>query len=148
MTSAERSELEGRAKRCVQRGELKEALEIYRALSLSFPEDAALARRIENLEENLQPAELLNAKASFTPEPQLEDRSEAPEAEGERLFAVGDLAGAMAAYRRALKEKPDSELIRERLEELFRLARARALPEDPPELLHALLERIAARRRV
>ncbi|WP_343213342.1 hypothetical protein [Archangium violaceum] len=80
-----------------------------------------------------------------------------PVAEGERLFALGDYVAAAAAYRRALQERPDSELIRERLEELYRLARTlpvrpsptdRKLPRQVEPLLLALLDRVAARRRL
>lgn len=160
MTPAERTELETRADRCVRRGELSEALALYRSLCAAFPDEASLRQRLRNVEESLQPAELLSAKSNFAPEPTHAPASGhkkvGPEQEGERLFALGDFTGAMAAYRRALKEKPDSELISERLEELYRLARSAprhsptdsALPRDPQKLLSALLDRIASRRRI
>ncbi|NMO23203.1 tetratricopeptide repeat protein, partial [Pyxidicoccus fallax] len=79
-----------------------------------------------------------------------------PAQEGERLFALGDYAGAAAAYRRALQERPDSELLKERLIELYRLAREmplhsptdKALPKETAPRLQALLDRVAARRRL
>jgi hypothetical protein len=105
----------------------------------------------------LQPEELqaLSAIAPPLDEEPIPQGPSSPVAEGERLFALGDYAGAAAAYRRALHERPNSELIRERLEEIFRLARAlpahsptdRKLPRQPEPLLNALLDRLAARRR-
>ncbi len=160
MTPAERSELEARAERCIRRGELSDAVGLYRALCAAHPEDLSLERRLQNLEESLEPGELLKVKgmspAAAPASAPSGPGKVGPEQEGERLFALGDYSGAMAAYRRALKEKPESELIRERLEELYRLARAapahsptgRTLPENPESLLSALLDRIAARRRV
>jgi predicted negative regulator of RcsB-dependent stress response len=155
MSPAQRAELESRAEKLVRRGDMAEALSLLGTLAAAFPEDAALAQRISHLSDALQPSELLNPRAR-TSEPEPGFRPATPEQEGERLFALGDCAGAMAAYRRALKERPDSELVRERLEELFRLAQAaprhsttdRALPSDPAERLGALLDRIAARRRL
>ncbi|MBX5484542.1 MAG: hypothetical protein IRZ16_22190 [Myxococcaceae bacterium] len=156
MTPEERQETERRAERCVRRGELSEALALYRALAAAFPEDSALQQKLEAITGSLQPAELLNPKANFVREEvELKNAPSTPEQEGERLFALGDYAGAAAAYRRAMEKKPESTLIRERLEELYRLARAAprhsptdsALPADPAAMLSALLDRIAARRR-
>ncbi len=161
MTPAERTELETRADRCVRRGELAEALALYRSLCAAFPNEGSLQRRLRNLQESLQPAELASAKANLASEPVANAASSGsdkvgPEQEGEQLFALGDYSGAMAAYRRALKEKPESELILERLEELFQLARSAPghpptgspLPRSPEKLLSTLLDRIAARRRI
>ena len=146
------------------------ALAVFQALQQAFPDDEAVARKIATLSESLQPAELFNPKAR-TAEPSSGARETTPEQEGERLFALGDHTGALAAYRQALKERPDNELVRERLGELFQLvqgASAKApahpspqspaptspaapaepdLPLDPAARLSALLDRIAARRR-
>lgn len=156
MTNDERGELEARADRCVRRGELGEALQLLGTIARAFPNDGVLRARIDDLSGSLQPAELTSPKASLAdPHPSSARAPSTPQAEGERLFALGDYAGAAAAYRRALRDKPDNALIRERLEELYHLARAAprhsptdsALPADPERLLSALLDRIAARRR-
>lgn len=156
MTSAARADLEARAERCLRRGELDEALACFETLARDNPEDASLAARLAHLRETLQPMELQNVKARFREE-HAPLGSSSPMQEGERLFALGDYAGAAAAYRRALQERPENELIRERLFELFHLAQAtpqrasptdKALPREPVHRLNALLDRVAARRRL
>jgi len=147
--------MEARADRCVRRGEFAEALDLYQALLQQFPEDEGLQRKLANLSDSLQPNELQSGKAPRKESSGPLPRS-GPEQEGERLFTLGDYAGAAAAYRRALQERPDSQLVRERLEEIFRLAQSlpsssptdKPLPRDPEEKLRALLDRISARRRV
>lgn len=154
MTAVERADLEARAERAKRRGDMAEALALLQEVSRAHPDDSALAERISMLKETLQPMELSSAKSRFEP-PSRGSAPSSPEAEGERLFALGDYAGAAAAYRRALAQKPDSELIRERLVELFRLAQAaprqsptdKALPKEQDKLLEALLDRISARRK-
>lgn len=157
MTQQERAELESRADRCVRRGELSEALALYGSLTQAFPGDDGLERKLASVQESLQPAELMNAKARAVADPpRMSAVPLSPEQEGERLFALGDYAAATAAYRRALKENPDNQLVRERLEELYHLARAAprhsptdgALPADAGAMLQALLDRISARKRV
>jgi len=158
VTSEERAQLEASADRARRRGEMAEAVRLYRALQQAFPQDAALGEKLARLEENLQPMELTSAKA-----PRPEDARAGgsplpltPEQEGERLFQLGDYAGAAIAYRRALAHKPDSPLVQERLMELVALAQTaprhsptdQALPDRPEPLLQALLDRIAARKRV
>lgn len=156
MTPEERADIESRADRSLRRGELSEALTLYQSLLAAFPGDGGLEAKLETVRESLQPAELMSPKANFAREPPSRASvPSTPEQEGERLFAIADYAGAAAAYRRALEKKPDSGLIRERLEELYRLARAAPrhsptdslLPLDPEALLGALLDRISARRR-
>lgn len=157
MTPDERADVEARADRCLRRGELSEALAMYRSLAQAFPGDAAIERKIATVTESLQPAELHSAKAAAVRDPPRVGAAPlSPEQEGERLFALGDYVGATAAYRRALKDNPDNVLVLERLEELYRLARAAPrttptdtpLPQDPAALLQALLDRISSRRRV
>ncbi|WNG47801.1 hypothetical protein F0U60_29470 [Archangium minus] len=154
-----RAEMVAHAERALRRGELSEALSLYETLCRAFPEDSALALKLANLREMLQPEELqaLQAlQASPQPVESIPLGPSSPAAEGERLFALGDYVGAAAAYRRALHERPDNELFRERLEELYRLARTlpvhsptdRKLPRQAEPLLHALLDRLAARRRI
>jgi tetratricopeptide (TPR) repeat protein len=155
MTNEERAELETRADRCIRRGELGKALTLLETISRAFPSDGALRARIADLAGSLQPAELVSAKANVRDPRPMASPPSTPQQEGERLFTLGDYAGAAAAYRRALRDKPDSALVRERLEELYRLARDAprhsptdsVLPADPEHLLSALLDRIAARRR-
>ena len=158
MTPEARADMVARAERALRRGELGDAESLYETLCRVFPEDPALALKLANLREALQPEERQSGRESQlralpTSIPQ---GPSSPVTEGERLFALGDYAGAAAAYRRALQERPDSELIRERLEELYQLACAlpahsptdRSLPRQAEPLLHALLDRLAARRRL
>jgi tetratricopeptide (TPR) repeat protein len=158
VTNEERAQLESAADRARRRGEMAEAVRLYRAILDAFPEDGALRDKLAQLAETLQPMELTSAKAPRSETP-AKGNAMVPlteEQEGERLFHLGDFAGAARAYRRALAHKPDSPLIQERLVELIALAQAaprnsptdRALPDRPEPLLHALLDRIAARKRV
>lgn len=153
-----RAEMVAHAERALRRGELSEALSLYETLCRTFPEDETLNLRLANVREMLQPQELQTLRAlqaSAQPDA-IPQGPSSPVAEGERLFVLGDYAGAAAAYRRALQERPDNELIRERLVELYRLARAlpvhsptdRKLPRQAEPLLNALLDRLAARRRL
>jgi tetratricopeptide (TPR) repeat protein len=156
MTSAERADLESRADRYRRRGELARALELYRRIHAAFPADEGVGQKIAAIEETSQPDELaLPPTAGAEP---LTD-SGVPltaEQEGERLYALGDYVGAAAAYRRALDLRPDSELVRERLFEIFRVAQTaprhsaldRALPRDRRAILSALLDRISSRKRL
>lgn len=156
MTLEARAEMQTRAERALRRGELAEAVGLYETLVQQFPQDEALAQKLALLRESLQPMELHAPKARppAIEEPVPQGPS-SPVQEGERLFALGDYAGAAAAYRRALQERPNNELIKERLVELYRLATTtpihsptdRALPKEPEHRLQALLDRLAARRR-
>jgi hypothetical protein len=158
MTPEVRAETQARAERALRRGELSEAVSLYEMLCQAHPEDEALARRLTTLREMLQPMELQATQAPAPPEqPSRPLGPSSPVAEGERLFALGDYVAAAAAYRRALHDRPDNELIRERLEEIYRIARSlpairsptdKALPKEPEPRLHALLDRLAARRRI
>ncbi len=158
MTQDERDTLEAKADRAMRRGELAAALALLQQLSTAFPADAAVAEKLRNLKDNLQPSELTSAKSRFAPEPTAPQGS-SPLDEAERLAARGDFAGAIAGYRKALAARPDSELLKERLAELFKMMQAQA-PRRPapvpvpvpvvksPELaLSELLDRIAERRK-
>lgn len=154
MTQDERADLESRAERAKRRGEMAEALSLLEQVARAFPDDVALGERLGLLRGSLQPMELQSAKTKFDVVKSGSANS-SPEQEGERLFSLGDYAGAAAAYRRALTARPDSALIKERLFELFRLAQAapkhsptdKSLPKNPEELMQALLDRISSRRR-
>ncbi|MDQ3265978.1 MAG: tetratricopeptide repeat protein [Myxococcota bacterium] len=161
MSAPEIQELVSQADRARRRGEMSEAVRLYEQVLAQDPGDEAVQRKLANVRENLQPSELAalqlaRATAASTEPSAPQLRPMTPEQEGERLFALGDFAGAAAAYRRALRDKPDSELIRERLVELFQLAQAaprnsttdQALPRDPTQKLQALLDRISARKKV
>jgi tetratricopeptide (TPR) repeat protein len=151
MTPADRQTLESRAERCLRRGELSEAFTLFRELVAAFPNDGVLRHRVEELEGALQPAELMSAKANFRSEPESTSLSATEEAE--RLASAGDYGGAIAAYRRLLSQRPDNELVKERMNELFDLARASSTPrQSAPShrreaMLGDILSRISARRR-
>ncbi|MHB8873426.1 MAG: tetratricopeptide repeat protein [Myxococcaceae bacterium] len=161
MTLEERAETEARADRSLRRGELTQALAGYDAVLRAFPDDEGVRRKLDELKESVDPVELRHPKANFTEAPQASAAAQTPEQEGERLFAQGDYPGAIAAYRRALALRPDAELVKERLGELFRLVQAprrgpasaapdaapSSLPADADGLYRALLERISSRRR-
>lgn len=150
MTPEERKTLEAQAERHLRRGELSEAFEQFQHLSRAFPADVALAARITQLKESLQPAELMNPRSNFHSEP-ADAATATPVDQAEALATRGDYAGAIGLYRRLLGERPDSELIRERLAELFRLAQAQAPRRPSPQarehLLAELLARISSRKR-
>lgn len=148
MNPEERRELEQKADRSLRRGELGEALASYRKLVAAFPNDAALRERLAQLEQNLQPAELLNPKAAFRAEPSGVHAT--PMHQAESLAAKGDFAGAIALYRKLLESRPDWELVKERLAELFQLAQAREAPKSVvsrEQVLEQLLDRISTRRK-
>lgn len=155
MNPEARAEMVAHAERALRRGELSEAVGLYERLCRAFPQDEALSLKLANLRETLQPEERQALRNTVRPEPMPLGPS-SPVTEGERLFALGDYVGAAAAYRRALQQRPDSELIRERLVELFQLAQTipsqsptdRKLPQQVEPLLLALLDRVASRRRL
>ncbi|MBL9039175.1 MAG: hypothetical protein JNG84_11705 [Archangium sp.] len=148
MTDTERSEIEAQAERALRRGELSHAFTLFRQLTAAFPDDAALRTRVDELEGSLQPAELMSAKANFRAEPSGPPTSAVDDAE--QRAARGDYAGAIAVYRRLLTERPDSQLLRERLSELFQLAQARPSaprPRTREAMLSELLDRVGSRKR-
>ena len=151
MTPDERDTLEAKGDRAMRRGELSTALAMFQQLCAAFPSDAALAEKLKNLKDNLQPMELTSAKSRFVPDPSSpRPASASPLDEAEALAARGDYAGAIGGYRKALAQKPDSELLKERLAELFAMMQAQAprRPVKSPELtLTELLDRIASRRK-
>ncbi len=147
MTAEERDEIESRGDRALRRGELAEAVTLFESLAAAFPDDGGLRRKLARVRESLQPAELHSAKATFQDSGSGPPQEDSLEAEGERLLSIGDHPGAIAAYRRALEQKPDSELIRDRLGELFRQVQGSAPRSDPTALLRGLLERVTSRRK-
>lgn len=153
MSPLEREALEAKAERSLRRGELSEAFTIYRQLAKAFPSDESLTRKIVELQENLQPAELMNPKSNFRSE-STAGTPTSPTDAAEQCASRGDYSGAITIYRRLAAERPDSELIRERLTELFQLAQAGRTPPDSTgtkkpldAVLNDLLSRIGDRRR-
>jgi tetratricopeptide (TPR) repeat protein len=152
---AERTERQAEAERALRRGELKEALAIFRELLVEAPDDPQIKARIAAIESLVQPRELSEAPAKSAPSV---DRERAPTLEetAETLFENGDVAGAIAVYERILRDRPEHELARERCAELKALhVRLRpetaesieGLPMNRPDLMKALLARIAVRRK-
>lgn len=153
MIPADPTQIQAEAERALRRGELARAAQLYGELAQRYPHDAALAAKVEQIQSMLHPAELGPGRAR-PPEAPIVPTS--PEGEAERLVAQGDVIGAIAAYRQLLSERPHSELIQDRLAELFELARqnglrpgetAAAQRKEPAQMLQGLLERIQARRR-
>ncbi len=130
MTPDERTEAEARADRALRRGELSTALELFQAIAAAYPTDELVQQKLRRIRENLQPMELSHAKTRVpidqAPPPTNSIQS------AEALAARGDYAGAIALYRKALEKRPDSDLIRERLAELFQIAQAMAPKSSPP----------------
>jgi tetratricopeptide (TPR) repeat protein len=147
VTPEERAVLERGAERSLRRGELKEAVAAFRALSAAFPEDGALSNRLALVEETLQPAELAASLGASRSEPSGGHAS--PTHRAEALAARGDFKGAIAIYQQLLLQSPTAELLSERLVELRQLAAAtRSRPALSREhLLEHLLDRISTRRR-
>ncbi len=154
MTADERDTLEAKADRAMRRGELSTALALFQQLCAAFPNDAPLLEKLTNLKENLQPLELTSPKSRFTSD------SPAPRAvsstldQAEVLAGRADYPGAIAAYREALAQQPDNELLKERLTELFALMQAQSplrpssvAPISDERTLNELLERITQRRK-
>ncbi|MBL8954166.1 MAG: tetratricopeptide repeat protein [Myxococcaceae bacterium] len=164
MTPDERTEAEARADRALRRGELSTALELFTAIAAAYPGDAVVQQKLKRIRENLQPMELSHAKTRVPLEQAPPPTNSIQSAEA--LAARGDYAGAIALYRKALEKRPDSDLIRERLAELFQIAQSmapRASPIPPParaapkpaaqapvstaRMLSDLLDQISRRRR-
>lgn len=148
MTPEERTALESQADRHVRRGELAEAWGLLQRLVEAFPEEPALADRLAQLEASMDPLErrrVAVAKVEST------GSHKSPMHRAEALAAAGKYAEAIAIYRQLLADRPDWDLVKERLAELFQLAQV-AHPAARPNahreaLLETLLERISTRRR-
>lgn len=122
----QREIIESQVDRALRRGELALAREGLSKLLAAFPHEEALRLRLADVEESALPGELTAPprRAPLSPPPEPAPGSSQLVAEGERLFHAGDFPGALAAYRRALHERPDSELLKERLVELYQLSQA------------------------
>lgn len=148
MTPAERTSLEEKLERHLRRGELSEAWGSLSRLTDAFPEDGALSERLKQLEDGLEPSEWRRVTMARA-EPSNVHKS--PMHYAESLAAAGKYVEAIEIYRALLDERPDQELVKERLSELFQLAQV-AEPKRPAVnragVLEHLLERITSRRRV
>jgi tetratricopeptide (TPR) repeat protein len=118
------SELEERAERAIRRGELISALELYESLLAQRPDDERMRQRMESVRALLQPSELVNRRRSEPEEQEARPLADSlGDAElGELHAGAGRFVEALRCYERALAEAPTNELLRERLEELRRLA--------------------------
>ena len=147
MTPAERSTLENQVERHVRRGELTEAWAALAKLSTAFPDDVPLAQRLAQLEQGLDPAERRRV-AMTRSEPTAKHKT--PMHEAEALAAAGKYKEAITIYRALLEQRPDWDLVKERLAELFQLAQVAAPHRQPVnrvKVLEHLLERISTRKR-
>lgn len=123
-------DLESRAERAVRRGDLLHALELYEALLADRPEDDRIRQRMDSVRGLLQPSELIGRRRA---EPEdLDVSSDAVETlsdaeQGEMHASSGRFDEAAACYERAVTKAPKNELLRERFEELRRLAGPRSL---------------------
>ena len=148
MTSEERTKLESQIERHVRRGQLSEAWAALEQLSNAFPDDLALAQRLGEMEQGLDPAERRRVAMSRV-EP-TGKHQKTPMLEAEALAAAGKYKEAITIYRKLLEQRPDWDLVSDRIAELFQLAQV-AAPNRPPVnregLLQHLLDRISSRRR-
>jgi tetratricopeptide (TPR) repeat protein len=148
------SELVQSGDRSRRRGDMAQALSLYRQALEQDPSDVALEQRIQELEGSLQPLELMNPKARAGQD--ASGKGASLEEEAERLVAAGDLTAGLGLYRRALSARPESALLQERVAELFAQVRAAPAPGiphpgtgalDPEQKLKVLLDRITSRKR-
>jgi tetratricopeptide (TPR) repeat protein len=117
------AELTQRAERAVRRGELLLAIELFESALAQDPDDDRVRQRIESVRSLLHPSELVNRRRS-EPEPVETGPVEPLGAaeEGELHAGAGRFGEAVRCYERASAQNPHNQLVRERLEELRRLA--------------------------
>lgn len=147
MSPEERAALEAQVERHVRRGEMGDAFAKLQQLADEFPEDTALAERAAQFEQGLDPAERRRVAMA---RPEVSGVHKSPMHRAESLAAAGKYAEAITIYRELLAQRPDWELVKERLAELFQLAQV-ASPARPAVnregVLEHLLDRINSRRR-
>lgn len=147
MTPEERQAVESQVERHLRRGELSEAWAKLERLVSECPDDPALAARLAQLEESLDPSER-HRVALTRAEPTGGHKS--PMHRAEALAAAGKYTEAIGIYRALLASRPDWDLVKERLAELFQLAQVaepKRTPVNREGLLEHLLERISTRKR-
>lgn len=138
-------ELEQRAERAVRRGELLNALDLYEVLLARLPEDERLRARMEVVRSLLQPSELVH-RHKPEPIPELSTEPMTDAEQGEFHAAEGRFVLAAQAYRRAVADEPDNELLQERLVELMKLLPSQKSALDDGLASAEVLERSAPGR--
>ena len=110
MTPQDRESLEHQAERSLRRGELSEAFKAFKQVAAAFPGDDAIKRRIEELQDSLQPAELMNPKSNFRRESGTGQPTSLID-QAEMNASKGDYKGAISIYRQLMASQPGSDLI-------------------------------------
>ena len=112
-----------RAERAVRRGELLVALDHYEQLLSARPDDERVRGKIESVRSLLQPSELVHRrKTDVVEEAGVQGAPLNDAEEGELHASAGKFEAAVVSYRRAVVGQPKNELLRERLQELIKLA--------------------------
>lgn len=150
MQPPERQALEQSIDRHIRRGEFADAARALRSLQAAFPEEPSIGVRLAELETQLSPADRIASMrptaraAAATPQQSPVDSAEA-------FASAGRFQEALEIYQQLLAQRPDSELVRERIAELSELARVVQPPRPSigrkTAVLEHLLERISSRRR-
>ena len=159
MTPDERAETEAQADRCRRRGEIAQALQLYRTIVQAFPDDVGLMQKLSLLAQSLQPLELHHPKANLAERRGATPLTDEQRAEGH--VERGELTQAVSLYRAALRERPGNTLLSDRLAEVFAMLRNESPPPAPAvapgaslsgsweraDTLRDLLERLDLRRK-
>lgn len=149
MSPDERATLEHQIERHLKRGEMGDAFAKVHQLADAFPDDIALAGRLVELENSLEPSE---RRALAAKRHESTGAHKSPVSQAEALAASGKYAEAITIYRQLLAARPEWDLVKERLTELFQLAQV-ASPLKPASgvnregVLEHLLDRINQRKR-
>jgi predicted Zn-dependent protease len=147
MSPDERAAREAQIEKHLRRGEMGEAFALLTQLAAAFPDDLALGSRLAELEQSLEPAERRRVALIG---PEASELHKSPMHRAESLAASGKYVEAIAIYRDLRASRPDWDLVKERLAELFQLAQV-ATPVRPPVnkegVLEHLLDRISTRKR-
>jgi tetratricopeptide (TPR) repeat protein len=117
------AELTQRAERAVRRGDLLLAIELFESALVQDPDDDRVRQRMESVRSLLHPSELVNRRRSEPESPETGPVEPlGPTEEGELHAGAGRFAEAVRCYERAAAQSPENQLVRERLEELRKLA--------------------------
>jgi tetratricopeptide (TPR) repeat protein len=149
MTNEERAALEHQIERHVKRGEMGDAYAKVQQLAEAFPDDIAIAGKLIELENSLEPSE---RRVFAARRHESTGAHKSPVSQAEALAASGRYAEAITIYRALLASRPEWDLVKERLAELFQLAQV-ATPARPStesqktSVLEHLLDRINQRKR-
>ena len=128
---------------------MADAYAIAQKLADAFPDDIAIAGRLIELENSMEPSE---RRAFAAKRHESTGAHKSPVSQAEALAASGKYAEAITIYRQLLSARPEWELVKERLAELFQLAQV-ANPLKPTGagnregVLEHLLDRINQRKR-